>query len=59
MFRSKGEGAARLRREGGAEESLPAQVGEEGLPVVVYRFAAARGQVVTGSVPLAILPVFE
>lgn len=59
VFRNKGEGGARLRREGGQEENLPAQVGEEGLPVVVYRFAAARGQVVTGSVPLAILPVFE
>lgn len=59
VFRSKGEGAAQLRREGGQEESLPLATGEEGLPVLVYRFAAARGQVVTGSVPLAILPVFE
>jgi hypothetical protein len=61
VFQKKGEGGVRLRHEGGAEETLPVQPGaaEEGLPTVSYRFGAERAQVLTSSVPLAILPVFE
>jgi hypothetical protein len=59
VFQKKGEDGARLRREGGAEQALPAAAGEEGLPTVSYRFGAERAQVLTNSVPLAILPVFE
>jgi len=61
VFNKKGESGAHLRRAGGMEETLPATTGEEGLPAVSYRFGAGgeRGQVVTNSVPLAILPVFE
>ena len=61
VFGKKGEGGAHWRREGGAEEVLPAAPGaaEQGLPVVTYRFGSERGQVLTDSVPLAILPVFE
>lgn len=61
VFTKKGEGGARWRREGGAEEVLPVAPGaaEQGLPVVTYRFGSERGQVLTDSVPLAILPLFE
>lgn len=61
VFQKKGEGGVRLRHEGGAEETLPVQPGaaEDGLPAVSYRFGAAHAQVLTSSVPLAILPVFE
>jgi hypothetical protein len=61
VFTKKGEGGAHWRHEGGAEEALPAAPGtaEQGLPVVIYRFGSARGQVLTDSIPLAILPVFE
>jgi len=58
-LQKKGESGAHLRREGGADESLPFAVGDEGLPAVSYRFGAERAQVLTNSVPLAILPVFE
>jgi len=61
VFSKKGEGSAHWRREGGAEEVLPVAPGaaEQGLPVVTYRFGSERGQVLTDSVPLAILPLFE
>jgi hypothetical protein len=61
VFAKRGEGGAHWRHEGGAEEVLPAVPGtaEQGLPVVIYRFGSARGQVLTDSIPLAILPVFE
>ena len=61
VFGKKGEGGAHWRREGGTEDLLPAAPGvaEQGLPTVIYRFGSERGQVLTDSVPLAILPVFE
>jgi hypothetical protein len=61
VFTKKGERGAHWRREGGPDEVLPVAPGaaEQGLPVVDYRFRSERGQVLTDSVPLAILPVFE
>jgi len=61
VFGKKGEGGAHWRREGGTEDLLPAVPGvaEQGLPTVIYRFGSERGQLLTDSVPLAILPVFE
>ena len=59
VLRGGGEGGAQLRRAGEQPENLPVSAGEEGLPVVSYRFGGAPGRVVVGSVPLAILPVFE
>lgn len=68
VFARNGNGGVRLRRDGAAEQALPALAGaafagdsDAGFPTVTWRFGAAaeRAQLVTTSAPLAIVPVFE
>lgn len=68
VFARNGSGGVRLRREGMADQALPALPGaafagepDTGFPTVTWRFGAVaeRAQLVTTTAPLAIVPVFD